>query len=276
MDEIEYEIEPRRTKSRNRTAVPALSDEIEDEKAGPLASFYHDELIVGDATVVKSGKEASVFCCKAHPSTGFELLAAKYFRPREQRSFKRDDVYQQGRITRNARTDRAISNKSGFGLEMMFGMWIGSEFETLSRLHAEGADVPKPISMNESCILMEYFGDRGAVAPQLYNVTLKPQEVGPLFEQFLKNMELMLKVDRVHGDLSPYNILYWEGKLKIIDFPQAVDPIDNPDAFFLFARDLTNVYEYFAQYGVNCNPYRLATQLWIEDGRPAPPRTPKN
>ena len=225
---------------------------------------------MGEATVVKSGKEASVFCCRAHPSTGYELLAVKYFRPREQRSFKRDDVYQQMRLTRNTRIDRAITNKSGFGLETIWGMWIGAEFEALSLLHAEGADVPKPIAYNEKCILMEYFGELGAVAPQLYHVTLDPTEVGPLFEQFLKNMELMLKVSRVHGDLSPYNILYWGGKLRIIDFPQAVDPIDNPDAFDLFARDLVNVHAYFKEYGVNCNPYRLAAQMWVEDGRPAP------
>ena len=270
-EELEFEEEPRRPK-KPKLALQALSDEFEEDRTGPLASFYADELIVGAATVVKSGKEASVFCCQAHPSMGYDLLAAKHYRPREQRSFKRDDVYQQGRITRNMRTDKAIAQKTTKGLKMMFGMWIGSEYETLKRLHAEGADVPNPIAMNESCILMEYFGERGAVAPQLYNVTLSSTEVGPLFERFLKNLEIMLKVDRVHGDLSPYNILYWQGGLQIIDFPQAVDPIDNPDAFTLFARDLANVYEYFRDYGVKCDPYRLATQLWIEDGRPAPGR----
>ncbi|MGD9890099.1 MAG: RIO1 family regulatory kinase/ATPase [Dehalococcoidia bacterium] len=25
--------------------------------------------------------------------------------------------------------------------------------------------------------------------------------------------------DRIHADLSPFNILYWEGALTVIDFP---------------------------------------------------------
>ena len=28
----------------------------------------------------------------------------------------------------------------------------------------------------------------------------------------------------VHGDLSPHNILYWQGEAKLIDFPQVSDP----------------------------------------------------
>ena len=77
-------------------------------------------------------------------------------------------------------------------------------------------------------------------------------EVGPLFNQLLDNLEICLDQDRVHGDLSAYNVLYWEGKLQIIDFPQAVDPLDNPDAFALFTRDLERIYAYFTQYGVRC------------------------
>ncbi len=63
--------------------------------------------------------------------------------------------------------------------------------------------------MNESCILTEYFGEGGAFAPQRYNVALSSTEVSPLFERFLKNLKTMLKLDRVYGDLSPFNIFYW-------------------------------------------------------------------
>ena len=119
---------------------------------------------------------------------------------------------------------------------------------------------------------MEFYGEKGVAAPQLYSVALEPSEVAPLFEQLLKNLEIGLDCDRVHGDLSAYNILYWHGKLQIIDFPQAVDPMDNPQGFALFVRDLTNIYTYFAEYGVQCDPLRLARNLWIESGR-APPST---
>ena len=53
---------------------------------------------------------------------------------------------------------------------------------------------------------------------------LEQSEAQALFERLLQNLEIMLGCQRVHADLSAYNVLYWEGQLKIIDFPQAVDP----------------------------------------------------
>ena len=37
--------------------------------------FYEARLITGVDHVVKSGKEAIVYCCRAHPATGAEFLA---------------------------------------------------------------------------------------------------------------------------------------------------------------------------------------------------------
>ncbi len=55
---------------------------------------------------------------------------------------------------------------------------------------------------------------------------------------------------------------YWDGKFKIIDFPQAVDPRSNPDAPDLFARDVERLCQYFNRYGINRQPADLARQLW--------------
>jgi RIO kinase 1 len=257
---------PRRKREAARLADPDESATPE----GPLASFFTEEIIVGEPAVVKSGKEATVFCCESHPRLERGLLAAKYYRPRSQRNFKNDGVYQQGRTTLDARADRAIARRTEKGIEMQFGMWIGCEFETLKRLHAAGADVPEPVAHSGSVILMEYFGLWGQVAPHLQNVRLESHEVGPLFSQILDNLEIFLDQDRVHGDLSAYNVLYWDGRLQIIDFPQAVDPMDNPDAYALFARDLERIHAYFVPYGVRCDTKRLARQMWIDCGRPAP------
>jgi catechol 2,3-dioxygenase-like lactoylglutathione lyase family enzyme len=37
---------------------------------------------------VKGGKEANVYCCRTHPSTGVDLLAAKLYRPRMFRNLR--------------------------------------------------------------------------------------------------------------------------------------------------------------------------------------------
>ena len=256
------------TKAALQTAA-ALGLE-EPKHTGPLASFFVEELIVGEPVVVKSGKEATVYCCEAHPSVGRRWLAGKVYRPRQQRSFKKDGIYQQGRTTFDARLDRAIASHSKKGLETQFRQWIDFEYATLRKLHAAGADVPQPYGSAESALLIEYFGEIGMSAPQLAFVTLQPHEVRSLYEQMLMNLAIFLDCDRVHGDLSSYNILYWEGRLQIIDLPQAVDPLDNPDAFDLFARDVENVCTYFADYGIRHNPHELAVFLWMESGRARP------
>lgn len=59
--------------------------------------------------------------------------------------------------------------------------------------------------------------------------------------------------------------------IKIIDFPQVVDPAQNQDAFFLFRRDVDRLCQYFGRYGVISNPGRIARELWERHGmrRPA-------
>ena len=79
----------------------------------------------------------------------------------------------------------------------------------------------------------------------------------------MRNVELCLACERIHGDLSAYNILYWEGSLVLIDFAQAVDPRYNPDVFELLARDIERVYRYFAAYGVTADPSAVARDMWL-------------
>jgi RIO kinase 1 len=72
----------------------------------------------------------------------------------------------------------------------------------------------------------------------------------------------MLANNIIHADLSAHNILYWEGRIKIIDFPQAVNPLINPHSFPLLTRDIERVCQYFAKYRVQSDPTRLAADLW--------------
>ena len=111
-------------------------------------------------------------------------------------------------------------------------------------------------------MLMDYLGDADTPAPMLHDVALDPQEARRLFHRVMRNVELWLACDRVHADLSAFNILYWQGQVTIIDFPQAVDPRSNPSAQALLTRDVENVCRYFARYGVWVNPTRIANDLW--------------
>ena len=72
----------------------------------------------------------------------------------------------------------------------------------------------------------------------------------------------MLQRDLIHGDLSAYNILYWQGSITLIDFPQVVNGRTNPRAHFILKRDIERVCEYFARQGVQCQPRVIMNDLW--------------
>jgi RIO kinase 1 len=113
---------------------------------------------------------------------------------------------------------------------------------------------------------MDYIGDMGSAAPTLNTVRLDLDEVKPLFERVLRNIELLLANRRIHGDLSAYNLLYWDGDITLIDFPQVVQPDSNPAAWTIFLRDVTRICQYFASQGLHCDAHKLATELWTSYG----------
>jgi RIO kinase 1 len=225
-----------------------------------LDAFVADGTIDEVLGTVKSGKEATVYCCSSQRHGG--LVAAKVYRSHKVRQFANDAAYSGGRMRRHNRYERAIAQKSRAGREFAFAAWVTAEYETLALLHRAGADVPKPIGQSESIILMEYAGDEDDPAPMLANVDLEPDEAQSVFDRIMRNIELMLAYDRVHGDLSPHNILYQEERIRIIDFPQAVDPRFNQDALSLLERDIENVCRFAARHGVEADAYRLSRELW--------------
>ena len=222
--------------------------------------------------MVKGGKEASVYLCQGNATSGLEFVAAKVYRPRMFRSLKNDWLYREGRgnldesgrkIT-NKGMLHAMQKKTGYGLELLHTSWLEHEYQSLSILHAAGADVPRPLASDSNAILMSYYGDEVMGAPTLNDVDLDPTEARELYERVVHNIELMLANGKIHGDLSAFNILYWDGKIVLIDFPQTIQPDENRSAYNIFERDVVRVGEYFQRQGVKSNPRRLAESLWAK------------
>jgi RIO kinase 1 len=223
---------------------------------------------------VKGGKEASVYLCKPGVEVDAPLLAAKIYRPRMLRNLKNDQQYRTGREdldeNGNVIVDdgalHAMQKRTAFGEEVRHQSWIAYEYTTLEILHGAGADVPRPYAMEKNAILMGYVGDLLNAAPALNSVKLDPDEAQPLYERVVHNIDLMLKHGRIHGDLSAYNILYWDGAVTLIDFPQVVLPGANPTSWNIFMRDVTRVCQYFSAQGVQCDARKLAMDLWTSHG----------
>lgn len=239
---------------------------------GSLRSFYDQGLISDVLSQVKGGKEANVYCCEANPATGQTLLAAKVYRPRRFRNLRNDAMYRQGRevltpdghaVKKNEyRVMRAIGKKTSFGEQVQHTSWLMYEYTTLERLYRLGAAVPRPVGAAENAILMSYIGDAQQAAPTLHEIDLAPDEAEALFREVVRNIELMLEQDLIHGDLSAYNILYSAGSITLIDFPQVVNGQTNPKAYFVLERDIRRVCDYFSSQGVACDPAAIAQDLW--------------
>jgi RIO kinase 1 len=228
-----------------------------------LEPLFTDGLITEVLGLVRKGKEANVYCCRGSHWSGREYVAAKVYRSLEQRGFRNDTDYQQGR-DRGLRgtAGRALANKSRQGRLVQAGLWIHSEFETLQLLYAAGANVPEPISCSGNAILMEFIGDGAQAAPMLARVAITPDESRECLRQILENVALWLRCDRIHGDLSVYNVLYRDRSIVAIDFPQAVDPRFNHNARHLLERDLENVCGHFARAGLHPDVRRIAHEMW--------------
>jgi len=232
---------------------------------------------------VKGGKEASVYLCKpgaALPNADY--VAAKVYRPRMLRNLRNDGLYRQGRTDLDSEGRQVIDDgmlhamqkKTEYGRELLHQSWMAYEFTSMQDLHAAGADVPEPYTLSNNAILMEYIGGLDGSAPTLNEVDLDRAEAKLLFERVLRNLDLMLAHERIHGDLSAYNILYWDGDITLIDFPQVVSPRVNRHAFRIFERDVKRVCDYFTQQGIKTNPKGLAQELWTSRGYPIPQTKP--
>lgn len=243
----------------HNAALDEAPDDLDDD---PLSPFIAEGLITEVLGEIKSGKEGTVYCCRANPSLGHELIAAKVYRERSHRTFKNDSRYREGRVILNKRDARAVNKNTEWGREARFGMWIEHEYQTLKQLSELGADVPKPLVRGGRAVLMEYVGDEHGAAPALQQVALPENDVRPLFQSAVSNLELFLRCNLIHGDLSAYNILYRPGRITIIDFPQAVDPRSNSAALSLLARDVENLCSYWTRYGVRADPGRMTHHLW--------------
>jgi RIO kinase 1 len=239
-----------------------------------LRGFYDESLITDVLGQVKGGKEASVYRCEADASVGTARLAAKVYRPRAFRTMRNDVRYRRGRqvLTGEGRpvkpTDhrimRAIGKKTRYGVQVKQTSWLMHEYTAMEKLYLAGGAVPRPVASSENAILMAYYGDDVRGAPTLSEVSLEADEGVQLFREVLRNLELMLRLGMIHGDLSAYNILYWEGSIVVIDFPQVIECTTNEDAYPILQRDVQRICDYFRRQKVRCDPDAILGQLWDE------------
>ena len=216
-----------------------------------------------DLGVLKSGKEAQIGLVERVGASGACLLARKWYLPREvskgvletmgaarATSFRHDVAYREGRQFRKSRDRRAVEQMTTYGRRLLQERWTGHEFDVLRTLWEAGARVPYPVSFDADVMLMEYVGALDGAAPQLAQARVPRGQLPHVWEQLVENLHVIVGAGWAHGDLSAFNLLWWEERLWFIDLPQAVDLAANPQGLEFLHRDVRTVVRWFTRHGV--------------------------
>ena len=238
----------------------------------PYPDWLVTELAAVDTElgILKTGKEADVFLLRrAVPQTGPScLLAAKRYRDAGHRMFHRDSGYVEGRRVRQSRTNRAVAGRTAFGREALAGQWASAEFAALVQLFQAGVPVPYPVSVLGTEVLLEFIGDAdGTAAPRLAELRPSGELLVSLWDQLVEATVTLARHGLAHGDLSAYNLLVHDGRLVMIDLPQVVDVIANPQGAMYLDRDAANVAAWFTAHGLtgaSTAPDELTARLRYE------------
>jgi RIO kinase 1 len=188
-------------------------------------------------------------------------MAAKRYRDTDHRLFHRNGDYTAGRRVRNSRDNRAMANGTAFGRQVAAGHWAMAEWEALRSLWTAGVPVPYPVQIDGTEILMEFIEVDGAAAPRLAQARPDRDLVESYFEQLRDAMAVLARMRLAHGDLSPYNVLAQHDRLVIIDVPQVIDIVGNPNGMDFLHRDCRNMCRWFQTRGLDVDADDLLSEL---------------
>ncbi|GAB2613325.1 serine protein kinase RIO [Novilysobacter erysipheiresistens] len=222
---------------------PLIDDGVIDEVLRPL----------------KSGKEASVYVVRV----GEEIRCAKVYKDMAQRSFQQRVQYQEGRKVRGSRQARAIGKATKFGRKEQEAAWKNTEVDALYQLVDAGVRVPQPHGFFNGVLVMELVVDAdGHSAPRLGEVELSPVQARGFHRFLVHQVQKMLCIGLIHGDLSEYNVLVAPDGPVVIDFPQVVSAAGNNAARRMLQRDVNNLTLSLGRFAPELLSTHYAEEMW--------------
>ena len=233
--------------------------DLDYELSALLAAFRNEQLISSYFGPLRPGKEAHIHCCH-RPDGGFAIL--KHYTPISLRSFRDDACYAVGTSFVQTRQQRAIRDASPHGLQIKLKLWTANEARNARRLRLLGLRVPEPLGHIGPAVLMHMIGGPERPALQLREAELSVDEAQTVLPLLQADILRMLAHDLVHGDLSPYNVLWHRGRHWLIDVPQMVDASVNPAAEELFKRDCAALLGFLRRRGALVDPVAWADEMW--------------
>ncbi|MGH8075443.1 MAG: PA4780 family RIO1-like protein kinase [Lysobacter sp.] len=224
-----------------------------------LQSLIDDGVIDEVMRPLKSGKEASVYVVRV----GEEIRCAKVYKDMAQRSFQQRVQYQEGRKVRGSRQARAIGKATKFGRKEQEAAWKNTEVDALYQLVDAGVRVPQPHGFFNGVLVMELVVDAdGHSAPRLGEVELSPVQARGFHRFLVHQVQKMLCIGLIHGDLSEYNVLVAPDGPVVIDFPQVVSAAGNNAARRMLQRDVNNLTLSLGRFAPELLSTHYAEEMW--------------
>lgn len=261
---------PKRGRRRRELVSGAAGDASGFSDAG-LQALQAAGALVDLGRQVRGGKEATVY--RAVGPDG--PLAAKVYSDAEVRGFQSDQAYLVGRQVSDRRIRKMLGDARRRGLSSRLAHWVFQEYRMLWRLHRAGLSVPRPAVGPEPepmveagrVVLMEWIGEEEP-APRLADVRLSEEAAERAWEQAHRLLIELLKLGLVHGDLSTFNLLWWQDKVVLIDLPQTVEIARNPHAADLLERDVESLCSSFRSHGIERAAEQVLLDLRLASGLP--------
>ncbi|MFC6731737.1 MULTISPECIES: serine/threonine-protein kinase RIO2 [unclassified Haladaptatus] len=188
-----------------------------------LRTFAERDTIRGFGSPLGVGKESDVYEVQS-----YKPLALKYHREgftnfrqvQKERDYTSDNQHVSWQYTARKAAER--------------------EYEILETLYPD-VRVPRPIDHNRHAIIMEKID-----GVELSRAGLEPEQVVPVLNLILREMQGAYERGYVHSDMSAYNVFVGTDGVTIFDWPQAV-ATDHDNAAELLTRDVENIVGHFQQ-----------------------------
>ncbi|WP_423751112.1 serine/threonine-protein kinase RIO2 [Salinirarus marinus] len=186
-----------------------------------LRAFAERETVQGVGAPLGVGKESDVFEVQSYQPFALKFHREGYTNFREvnrEREYTADHHHVSWFYTARKAAER--------------------EHEVLEALYPN-VSVPRPVDQNRHAIVMEKLA-----GVELSRAKLTAEQVVPILDLVLRELERAYDAGYVHVDMSEYNVAVHEDGITIFDWPQAV-ATDHENARELLERDVSNVVRYF-------------------------------
>lgn len=201
---------------------------------------------------ISTGKEANIYTCMLQSDLATKFIASQ----NEQIVPAAIKIYQTS-VMEFKNRERYIQNELRFqsfcksNPRKLVKVWAEKEVRNLKRLNKNDILAPIPLYLKNNVLIMTLIGTQNEIAPKLKDAIV--DDYNSTYEECLEILfNLYNKANLVHADFSEYNLLYYQGRVYVIDVGQSIEKI-HPNAFSFLISDITNINNFFKKKGVDVN-----------------------